>query len=147
MEGSQDNRHRVITPDDYTVEDRGYDTPCWVWRHPTWHLRGYGSLVVRGKRMYAHRAMWEQDGRTLAKGLVLDHLCRVTSCVRPDHLEQVTQRVNSQRGRRAKMTSDTMDAIRTLSDSGFSHRQIAAKVGIGKTSVGYFLSGRTWQDH
>ncbi len=31
-------------------------------------------------------------------GLLLDHLCRVTCCVNPDHLEPVTCKVNLNRG-------------------------------------------------
>ena len=36
----------------------------------------------------------------MPRGLELDHLCRVRSCVNPEHLEPVTHKVNMQRGPR-----------------------------------------------
>jgi len=35
----------------------------------------------------------------IPEGLQIDHLCRVPACVRPDHLEVVTPRINVWRGR------------------------------------------------
>lgn len=45
----------------------------------------------------------------IPQGLHLDHLCRNTRCVNPDHLEPVTPKVNNSRGfspsaKRGKMT-------------------------------------------
>jgi len=42
---------------------------------------------------------YELECGPIPDGLVLDHLCRVRACVRPGHLEAVTQRVNLLRGR------------------------------------------------
>jgi hypothetical protein len=46
----------------------------------------------------AHRAMYAEHMGPIPDGLVLDHLCRVKSCVNPTHLEPVTPLVNFQRG-------------------------------------------------
>ncbi|HXH88256.1 MAG TPA: HNH endonuclease signature motif containing protein [Gaiellaceae bacterium] len=73
------------------------DGPCWEWmgaRHP----RGYGSLRVNGKGARAHRYSYELLVGDVPEGLVIDHLCRNTSCVNPAHLEAVTQRENVLRG-------------------------------------------------
>lgn len=73
----------------YDVTDSG----CWEWRGAkTWH--GYG--VYRGRN--THRIMFERVRGSLTKGLVLDHLCRNPPCMNPDHLEEVTHRVNLERG-------------------------------------------------
>lgn len=45
-------------------------------------------------------------------GLDLDHLCRIRRCINPDHLEPVTNAVNSRRGARAKLTLDDVVSIR-----------------------------------
>lgn len=69
------------------------DDGCWLWtggRHST----GYGS---DGGRL-AHRVVYELLVGPIPRGLQLDHLCRVRLCVRPDHLEPVTQAENIQRG-------------------------------------------------
>ena len=68
---------------------------CWLWTGA--RSRGYGRFVVAQrptKLVIAHRFAYEQLVGPIAEGLTIDHLCRVKHCVRPDHLEPVTMRVN-----------------------------------------------------
>lgn len=54
----------------------------------------YG-MVWRGDRAtQAHRAAYELARGPIPAGLTIDHLCRLTNCVNPDHLRAVTMRVN-----------------------------------------------------
>lgn len=70
---------------------------CWLWRG--WLSEsGYGDFQVDGKKTRAHRASYEHHVGQIPAGLVIDHLCRVRHCVRPEHLEAVTQSVNVRRG-------------------------------------------------
>lgn len=59
---------------------------------------GYGRIQVNGKRMLAHRYMYEQKFGKISKGLTVDHLCRNPSCLNPDHFELVTLAENVLRG-------------------------------------------------
>jgi hypothetical protein len=69
---------------------------CWLW---TGTLNdGYGVVRVNRKSKKAHRVVFERARGPISAGLTLDHLCRVRSCVNPDHLEPVTNRVNCLRG-------------------------------------------------
>ena len=69
---------------------------CWIWEGARNH-RNYGTFCFpepgRQKFLKAHRV-----AHFLCSGLwpagVIDHLCHVTLCVRPDHLRDVSQRVN-----------------------------------------------------
>ncbi len=76
--------------------------PCWIWTAArTKH--GYGQIGSGGKRgkiLYAHRVSYELHVGELPKDRShhLDHLCRVTSCVNPAHLEYVTCSENVLRG-------------------------------------------------
>lgn len=76
---------------------------CWLWT-ATKTPSGYGSLLLCsgvGWKMdiYAHRASWEMhNGRPVPDDFDVDHLCRNTSCVNPDHLEAVPHAVNIIRG-------------------------------------------------
>lgn len=70
--------------------------PCWIWTACL--TRGYGQFSSgHGRRRRAHRLSYEVVRGAIPDGLVLDHLCRVLACVRPDHLEPVTQQVNVMR--------------------------------------------------
>jgi hypothetical protein len=70
---------------------------CWLWTAST--NKGYGKFVVSTRvHVEAHRWLYEQLVGPIGPGLQLDHLCRVTRCVNPDHLEPVTQRENMLRG-------------------------------------------------
>lgn len=48
--------------------------------------------------MLTHRYSYERAEGPVPAGLELDHLCRVRSCVNPEHLEPVTHRENMRRG-------------------------------------------------
>lgn len=80
-----------------TPEDTGYETVCWVWTGAK-QSDGYGAFRLRGRDCVAHRVSYEALVGQIQDGLQLDHLCRVRNCVRPDHLEPVTGRVNVLRG-------------------------------------------------
>lgn len=84
----------------YVVRDMGFDTPCWVWTACRYR-NGYAKLRLgrRGTPMaLSHRLSYEHFVGSIPPGVVLDHLCRVRSCVNPVHLEPVTQRENCLRG-------------------------------------------------
>lgn len=70
---------------------------CWLWRAAVLKS-GYGSFGVPGRGpVYAHRFSYELNVGPIPGGLHIDHLCRVRTCVRPDHLEAVTQQENNRR--------------------------------------------------
>jgi hypothetical protein len=70
---------------------------CWVWNGSMWS-RGYGRFCANGKERPAHRVSYEVFCGPLDPNLEIDHLCRNRACVNPDHLEQVTSKVNNLRG-------------------------------------------------
>lgn len=72
-------------------------TPCWVW---TGHLDkdGYGRFWYEGSNKAAHRYGYRVQVGEIPEGLQTDHLCRNRACVRGDHLEPVTGKVNIERG-------------------------------------------------
>lgn len=70
---------------------------CWMWLGAT-QAGGYGRFMdADGKPVLAHRWSYEHHVGPIPDGLTIDHLCRNTSCVRPDHLEPVTRSLNSWR--------------------------------------------------
>ncbi len=71
---------------------------CWVWKGLTHN--GYGVLSIPNVRpqVRAHRLSYTLHVGPIPSGLVLDHICRNRGCVRPDHLEAVTDRENVLRG-------------------------------------------------
>lgn len=60
--------------------------------------RGYGRFGHGGRQVQAHRFAYTALVGPIGDGLVMDHLCRNRACVRPDHLEPVTNRENLLRG-------------------------------------------------
>lgn len=140
-------RFRIISTDDYTVTEMGYNTPCWIWNHCLGNEMGHGKVTIRRRKMWAHRAYWIEKNGQVPQGLELDHLCRNPSCVRPDHLEPVTHQENLRRGNGARMTPELHARILELRTEGLSHREIANIVGLGKTTIGSVLDGSRWADY
>jgi hypothetical protein len=70
---------------------------CWLWSgEPS--STGYVHLSLGGRRkMLGHRWAYEHFKGPIPDGLHIDHLCKVRSCLNPDHLEAVTQAENNRR--------------------------------------------------
>lgn len=65
------------------------NTGCWLWLRAI-GADGYGRVSISGRTRLAHRASWELHVGPIPSGLVIDHKCRVRSCVNPDHLRVTT---------------------------------------------------------
>lgn len=72
-------------------------TGCWLWTGALSGGTGYGSFWADGRHVLAHRFAYEVEVGAIPEGMQIDHLCRVRRCVRPDHLEAVSQRENIRR--------------------------------------------------
>lgn len=70
---------------------------CWQWTGSK-QQQGYGFFWNGERSVVAHRASYEMFVGPIPEGLQLDHLCRNTSCVNPQHLEPVTAQENTLRG-------------------------------------------------
>lgn len=73
----------------YAIEERGYATPCWIWRMCI-QKNGYGYVRVNSKHRMAHVHAWERIHGPVPKKHHVHHMCEVPLCVNPDHLELLT---------------------------------------------------------
>ena len=80
---------------------------CWIWTAT--QANGYGQFNVgrgEGKRhVYAHRWIYEQLVGPVVSHQV-DHLCGNRLCVRPTHLQAVSQSLNIRRGVEQRMADN-----------------------------------------
>ena len=98
---------------------------CWLW---TGYVSPSGYGVI-GDQL-AHRLFYESLVGVVPDGLELDHLCRVTCCVNPSHLEPVTHRENMLRG----ISPTAQNAVKTHCNRG--HELVGANLRLqdGKRS-------------
>lgn len=71
---------------------------CLEWQGSVGN-HGYGQIAVRTtdgdyRPQLVHRVAYEEAYGPIPAGLQVDHLCRNRICIRPGHLEAVTQREN-----------------------------------------------------
>ncbi len=71
-------------------------TGCWEWVGGK-QGDGYGTYWDGSRVSSAHRVAYRFFVGEVAKGLELDHTCRVRACVNPAHLEAVTHQENVRR--------------------------------------------------
>lgn len=138
------HHYRRLNSPEYQEEDRGYKTPCWIWQRSI-GPNGYGLAAKKRGTRVAHRIYYED-----AYGLTrsdLDHLCRVRSCVNPDHLEPVTPLENSHRGAKTRLSQRQVNEIRQLYATGkFSARKLGPLFGISGSHVWAIVARKRWPD-
>lgn len=70
---------------------------CWLWEG-TLNPAGYGHVCwVDFDTPFVHRIAYMIWVGPIEEGLEIDHLCSVRNCIRPEHLEAVTQLENTRR--------------------------------------------------
>jgi HNH endonuclease len=97
--GGMDTFTRFLHKVDWTLDD-----DCWLWlgsKITSPHTGNkYGNFWDGKRNILAHRYAVERERGPIPDGMVVDHLCRQTLCVRPDHLDVVTPAENTRRGMR-----------------------------------------------
>ena len=139
------------------VDKRGPDE-CWPWlgaRLP----RGYGTFGMRrGEQFYAHRVSFEIHNGFIDPSLMALHRCDNPPCCNGAHLFQGTHSDNMKdmwaKGRgvtpfsslehrmkpgeyhpSAKLNAESVRMIRSLRSEGLKLDEIAAIIGVGKSTV------------
>jgi hypothetical protein len=90
-----------------------------------------------------YRRYYEQAKGPIPDGLVIDHLCRVSLCVNPDHLEAVTEAVNVQRGNLAKLTVDQVKEIRA---SPLGAMELSRRYGVAREHIWVVRTRKVWKN-
>lgn len=134
-------RRRVSGPD-YLIDP---ETGCWLWQHGK-TPKGYGQKVLQpGNRIVAaHRWYYEQANGPIPEGRYLDHLCRVTGCVNPAHLEVVTNALNVRRGNSTRLTPKQVAEIKAAPRGYGTGRALAIKYGVADSTISAIRTGQNW---
>lgn len=78
---------------------------CWIWDKAK-TKRGYGSFGIGYQTFAAHRVTYRNFVGPIPKDKEINHLCKVTSCVNPLHLEAITHHANVLHGDAGKNMRD-----------------------------------------
>jgi hypothetical protein len=129
----------------YSLEDRGYGTPCWVWQGTN---AGSNRSVV-SRNLTAHRAFYEDRFGPVPRGLCVYHLCPTPGCVNPEHLRAGTRSEAGRRShaRRRLVRLRALDAarIRELLAEGVPQKEIARRFSVSQSTVSHIKTGKTWK--
>lgn len=91
---AEERRDMKTTPlDRFRAKVRIQADGCLIWTAAT-DRNGYGGFRAGSRWVRAHRWYYQYINGPVPDELVIDHLCRVRSCVNPDHLRAVTFREN-----------------------------------------------------
>lgn len=130
------------------VHKQDGDDGHWLWTGAK-NAKGYGILEVDGKTVRAHRVSYEMGNGVIPDGKVVGHKtkCATTSCVRPSHLELVTNEENiAEKVRREAndVTTEFLTKLRELlQDRGhFADGDLEDIMRVARGYAGGVISGR-----
>lgn len=148
-------RAEVLPPDEWAeqmlgntkVEDRGYETACWIWQGNVNGTTGYPTARYDGRTTTIHRRLWE-----ISHGLEFNdprmhvhHKCEQIDCLNPDHHEAMTMGDNLRASKKVTpLTEDDVREIRRLRAEGVSVHEIGPRFGIKPGSVYNIVSRVNW---
>lgn len=120
---------------------------CWLWAGPVSESTGYGFMsdsFYNGSRP-AHRVVYEALIGAIPNGMLLDHLCRITLCINPKHLEVVTNAENQRRGAATKLQTADISKIRKLILGGIGQNQLAYEYGVHQSTISRIVNNKRWR--
>jgi ribosomal protein L11 len=129
------NGHAQKLPYSFVLEDRGYSSPCWIWKRHISRRTGYGLLgnsetkILGGSRR-AHRYFYNLLIGPVPTKLQLHHLCHVKCCVNPNHLEPLTSSQHMRKSPQAKLSLEQIDEIVELRKNKAQLNDIATRYNI-----------------
>ncbi len=121
----------------YKVENRGYETPCWIWTRRI-SEKGYGRIDGPDGRR-AHRRAYRQQVGEIPTGMILYHLCGQPACVHGSHLVPVTPAEH----RRVHSVLD-VEKVQAIRASTRTERQLAVDFGVSRSTIGLIRRGHIW---
>ncbi len=136
----------------YTIEDRGYVTPCHIWGLDR-DDKGYGRA---NRNELAHRVAWVSARGPIPDGLFVCHHCDQPPCVNVEHLFLGTRQDNMDdcraKGRfargedngNAKLRAPEVRAIKARLHSGASQASIAREFGVSPHAIGSIARCVNW---
>lgn len=127
--------------DSYTVDENG----CWIWTAYA-DKNGYARFYNRSRRRieWAHRYSIERHlGEPIPPRHEVDHLCQVTLCVNPEHLQILTKAEHVRVTMQRLGKDDLHLAAARLRRSGFTYGEIAEALNYSGDAGSAFKAVRT----
>lgn len=132
---------------------------CWIWtgsrQRAQWHGQWRGP---KGTPELAHRAAWRLMRCEIPQGMCVCHRCDNPVCVNPAHLFLGTvsenfkdmwakgrARPKTHCGEAHGMAKLTADKVREIRASDESAKDIAARLGVGTTTIYDVRKRKIWQ--
>lgn len=135
---------------------------CWIWRGGT-KGNGYGSFVLNGRTVPAHRAAYILFNREEPGPLDVCHQCDNRACVNPDHLFLGTRlenmrdcmrkgrtargrRLGERRGENGTAAKLTWNEVRAIRASAAPSKELARKYGVTSDNINRIRRNDTWKE-
>jgi len=118
-------------------------TGCWLWNGAK-RRDGSGCLWFDGGNRHAYLVSWVARNGPIPDGLFVVRKCSAGACVNPDHL--VTQASRPVIRRFTKVSADTVQNIRCMSEAGYGVSEIVRVTGASRSNVYMILSRKSWKD-
>lgn len=116
----------------------GVPSGCWEWIEST----AYGYA-----RDFSHRLSYQIFVGPLIEGLELDHLCKNTKCVNPEHLEQVSHRTNIRRRDFTKLNINDARFIRSAyAIKQWTNKSLAPWFGLDPSAISRIVTHDIWRE-
>ena len=121
---------------------------CWLWMAAKAH-KGYGAVgIPGGKTAKAHRVSYELQFGPIPEAACVLHRCDVPACVRPTHLflgsKAECKYPRAEQHWLSRLTAASVKQARQWKLNGDSYSTIAARLGVGVTTVYKAIKGITW---